>query len=141
MAARHPGDAQARLPHPAIRWDLAVRRELLSLHCLSNEWRVEDLIGRSDRVGLDLRFPPQPVLHVEIGRGLPTVLREYRGLLLGNALRARLLDGESVCTGLLQVEQNRPGDVRSSRAGAGPRCRSVRALNIIRIAQVIEEPV
>ena len=33
---------------------------------LADEARVEDLIGRRDRIGLDLRFPAQAVLHVQV---------------------------------------------------------------------------
>ena len=54
--------------------------------------RVEDLVGRRDRIGLDLRLPAQSVLHVQVRRGLPLVLHEDGRLGLRDALRARLLD-------------------------------------------------
>ena len=92
VRSRVPRDSKARLEHLVIRWNLAVRRELLTVLRLTDELGEEDLVGWSDRIGLDLRFPSQSVLHVERRAGLPGVLDEHGRLGLRDLLRTGLLD-------------------------------------------------
>ena len=101
-----PGEAEARLPHLPVRRDVAVGGECLPLDGLPDERREEDLVGRRDRVGLDLRFPPQPELERQVGHRLPEVLEEDRRLSLRDLLRARLVHGQPAHAGLLEVEED-----------------------------------
>ena len=119
LAERIPGNAQARLPHVVVRRDFAVRREFLAEAGLADEVRKEDLVGRGDHVGLDLRFPAQAHLHGETAIRLPGILEKKRRLFLGDGLGAGFFDRQIADASLLQVEQHRAGDFRAGRADAG----------------------
>ena len=141
LVAWNPRDSEARLPHLLVRRNVSIRWKLLPVHGFPDETREENLIGRRDRFGLDLRFPSQSVLNVEFRRGLPTVLDEHGGLGLRDFLRPSLLDGVSVRSRLLEIKKDRAGDARAAGTYTAARRRPVRAFDEVRILEIAEEAV
>src|SRR5439155_22119046 len=78
---------------------------------LADGWREKGPRGRSDWVGLDLRFPPEAVVERPLGARLPGVL-DIRGVFgLRDVLRPRRTHGAAHAR-LLEEQQQPPGVAR-----------------------------
>ena len=113
------GYAQARLEHIPGRGDFAVGGECVCARLIgdsfANEICEKDLVWIGDYIGLDLRLPAQAVIECELVRGLPTVLHKQSQFVLRDILRARFFHAQATDAGLLQIDEDRPGNFRSLR--------------------------
>src|SRR5437773_2059209 len=148
VAARIIGKPEARLEHLLVRWNGPVGRERVGAgrigYRLSDERRVEHLRRGRNRVRLNFRFPPQPVVERPLGVWLPRIL-EVKGQVglrdvLGprfpqGATHPRLLEIEQDWTGLDVVDWTAAGRVVGVDVGEG-----VDALHVIGVRGEAQEP-
>ena len=110
------GHAQPGLEHLPVGRDRPIGRKREAAPRVGHRRvvvdRVVGLVFRRDQTRLDLRLPPEPVVHGPPPVRLPGILQVHRQLVLWNGLRTCLTDA-AVDARLLQVQQ------RPARRGVG----------------------
>ena len=122
------------MEHIRVRGDFAVGGEFVGArfvgHRFADEVGEKHFVWIGEHIGLNLRFPAQAVIKRQLVRGLPTVLHKQGQFVLRDLLGARFFHGQVADAGLLQIEQNRPGDIRPVGAGSSGAGAAVGAFDV-----------